>query len=572
MAIIGGADAYGEEGGAGGKQRKLRRIASLKRERSGWDSYCREIAELQFPQASRFTASEVNQGGKKHQHINDETAIFSRRTLAAGMMSGVTSPARPWFRLGLHDKGLMEHGPVKQWLHVCTELMRAVFASSNTYNALHSCYEELAVFGTWADLVLPDFDNVVHHYPMTFGEYMIATDHRGVVNTLAREFSMTVGQMAKQFGKENLSPTARNLYAKGNYDAWVEVYHLIEPREMYDTRKKDGKNMPFASCYFEPAREDWDKYLSEGGFKRFPGLCPRWTVTGGDIYGRSPGMDAQGSVAQLQHETLRKSQAIEYQVFPPLQAPTTYKDNAQARLPGGISYVDSVGAGTGIRSAWEVNIQLQPLLMSIADVRDRIRTAYYTDLFLMLASQPANGSMTATEVAERHEEKLLMLGPVLERLHTELLSPLIDITFDRLTAAGVLPEPPPEIAGMDLDIQFISVLAQAQRAVAVSGMERMLATTMQISAAVPTILDKVDFDQVVDDLADAFGVNPALVRPDADVAQLRQAQAQQQQAMQAAAAAPAAVDAAKTASEVDTDNLANVMQMLQGYNTPAAVQ
>ena len=165
-----------------------------------------------------------------------------------------------------------------------------------------------------------------------------------------------------------------------------------------------------------------------------------------------------------------------------------------------------------------------------------------------------------------------MLGPVLERLHTELLSPLIDITFDRLTAAGVLPEPPPEIAGMDLDIQFISVLAQAQRAVAVSGMERMLATTMQISAAVPTILDKVDFDQVVDDLADAFGVNPALVRPDADVAQLRQAKAQQEQAMQAAAAAPMAVDAAKTASEVDTDNLANVMQMLQGYSTPAAVQ
>ena len=495
--------------------------------------------------------------------------MFAVRTLAAGMMSGVTSPARPWFRLGLPDKDLMEFGPVKQWLHDSAELMRAVFASSNTYNSLHACYEELGAFGTWANVVLPDFDNVIHHYPLTVGEYYLSTNHKGLVDTLAREFKMTVAQMVEQFGKANCSPTVVNLWNKGAYDQWIDVVHMVQPRREREYGKMDGKNMPFESCYFEPGREAHDKYLSESGFKRFPVLAPRWTVTGNDIYGRSPGMEALGDTKQLQFEQARKAQAIEYQVNPPLQVPTSYKNSAQSRLPGGVMYVDSMGPSGGVRTAFDVNLRLDFLMDSIRDTRDRIRQAYYADLFLMLASQPANGRMTATEVAERHEEKLLMLGPVLERLHNELLSPLVDITFDRLTEAGVLPPPPPEIAGQELKIEFISVLAQAQRAVAVNGMERLLTTAMSLAPAKPDVLDKINFDQVIDDMGDAFGVNPALVVPDGQVAEIRAARAQAQQAAQSAATAPQVVESAKTASEINTDQLRDVMGMLQGYNSPS---
>jgi hypothetical protein len=565
-----GPEAAETYGGAGSDiNRKLARLAALKAERSSWDNHWLQIAQYQFPRAGRFLTADTNEGKKKNQLIYDNTAVFAVRTLAAGMMSGVTSPARPWFRLGLADKALMEFGPVKQWLYDVTELMRAVFAASNTYNTLHSCYEELGAFGTWADVVLPDFDNVVHHYPMTVGEYYLAHDNRGRVDTLAREMKMTVGQMVGQFGKQSCSRAVRNLYDRGAYDVWVDVVHLIQPRRNREPGKRDARNMAWESCYFEPGKEAFDKYLSESGFKRFPVLAPRWTVTGNDIYGRSPGMEALGDVKQLQFEQQRKAQAIEYQVNPPLQVPTAYKDAAQSRLPGGVMYVDAMSPGGGVRSAFDVNLRLDFLMDSIRDTRDRIRQAYYADLFLMLAQQPANGRMTATEVAERHEEKLLMLGPVLERIHNELLSPLVDITFERCSEAGILPPAPPEIQGVNLEIEFISVLAQAQRAVAVNGMERLLSTAVNLAPVKPDILDKLNFDQVVDDMANAFGVNPALIVSDQDVAAVRAARAQAQQAAQSAATAPQVVESAKTASEINTDQLRDVMGMLQGYSSPS---
>ena len=548
------------------RQRLLARKSALWTERSSWITHWREISDYQQPRAGRFVASDRNRGDKRTNHILDNTAVFGARTLAAGLMSGITSPARPWFRLEIKDKDLMESGPVKTWLHDTATLLRAIFASSNTYRSLHTLYEELGLFGTGASVLLPDFDNVVHHYPLTVGEYALATNAKGEVNTLAREFQMTVEQMAMQFGKDNLSTTVRNLYDKGAYDAWVDVVHLVEPRRERDTRKMDGLNKRFASYYIEPGQDNFDKFLSESGFNRFPALTPRWVVTGNDVYGTSPGMECLGDVKQLQHQQLRKGQAIDYQVNPPLQVPTKYKEASKARLPGGVFYVDSVGQSQGVRSAFDVNLNLQHLMLDIQDVRERIRSAYYADLFLMLANDNRSG-ITATEVAERHEEKLLMLGPVLERLHNELLSPLIDTTFEYAREAGILPEAPPELEGMELSVEFISVLAQAQRAVATQGMDRLLGTVSQMAAVNPNVLDKIDFDQVVDDYGDAYGVNPKIIVPDDKVQALRQQRAQAQQAAQAAATAPQVVESAKTASEIDTGNLQDVLTSLQGYSS-----
>jgi len=547
------------------RQRLLARKSALWTERSSWITHWREISDYQQPRAGRFVATDRNRGDKRTNHILDNTAVFGARTLAAGLMSGITSPARPWFRLEIKDKELMESGPVKTWLHDCATLLRAIFASSNTYRSLHTIYEELGLFGTGASVLLPDFDNVVHHYPMTIGEYALATDAKGNVNTLAREFQMTVEQMALQFGKDNLSVTARNLYDKGAYDAWVDVVHMVEPRRERDMSKMDGKNKRFASYYIEPGQDNSDRYLSESGFNRFPALTPRWVVTGNDVYGTSPGMECLGDVKQLQHQQLRKGQAIDYQVNPPLQVPSKYKEAHKARLPGGVFYVDSMGQQGGVRSAFDVQLNLQHLMIDIQDVRERIRSAYYADLFLMLANDNRSG-ITATEVAERHEEKLLMLGPVLERLHNELLQPLIDTTFEYAAEAGILPEAPPELEGMELSVEFISVLAQAQRAVATQGMDRLLGTVGQMAAINPNVLDKINFDQVVDDYGNAYGVNPKIIVPDDVAAGIRQQRAQAQQAAQAAATAPQVVDSAKTASEIDTGNLQDVLTSLQGYS------
>ena len=551
------------------RQRILARKSALWNERSSWITHWREISDYQQPRAGRFVVTDRNRGDKRANHILDNTAVFGARTLAAGLMSGVTSPARPWFRLEIKDKELMESGPVKTWLHDTAALLRAIFASSNTYRSLHTIYEELGLFGTGCSIVLPDFDNVIHHYPLTVGEYALATNSKGEVDTLCREFQLTVAQMVEQFGKENCSQTVRNLFDRGNYDTWVDVVHMVEPRKNRELGKRDARNMRFASIYLEPGKDQGDKFLSESGFERFPVLAPRWVVTGNDVYGTSPGMECLGDVKQLQHQQLRKGQAIDYQVNPPLQVPTKYKEATKARLPGGVFYVDSMGQSQGVRSAFEVQLNLQHLMLDIQDVRERIRSAYYADLFLMLANDNRSG-ITATEVAERHEEKLLMLGPVLERLHNELLSPLIDTAFDYASRAGILPEPPPELQGMDLSVEFISVLAQAQRAVATQGMDRLLGTVSQMAAVKPEVLDKLDFDQIVDEYGEAYGVSPKVIVPDDQVAALRAQRAQQMAAQQAAATAPQVVESAKTASEIDTGNLQDVMNGLMGYNTPSA--
>lgn len=543
----------------------LRRFNSMWTERSSWDTHIRDIASYNFPRASRFQTSETNRGEKKHHLIYDNTPLWAHRTLAAGMMSGMTSPARPWFRLALQDKQLLDYAPVKYWLHEVTEKMRTVFSVSNTYNALHQCYEELGAFGTWSNFVRPNFDRVIHHYPMTFGEYALATNDEGTVDTVARKLSMTVGQLAKAFPRANLSMAVQNLIDRGTLDARVKVMHYIAPREDYDRTKSDGMNMPFASCYFEEGSNE-DKMLGESGFKHFPALCPRWVVTGNDVYGRSPGMDCLGDVKQLQLMQQRKLQAIDYMVNPPLQVPSQFKDQSDKRLPGGVMYVDTTAPGGGVRTAFDVNLRLDYLLEDIKDTRERVRSAYYADMFLMLANDSRTGR-TATEIAERHEEKLLMLGPVLERLQNELLAPLVNMTFDRLADAGALPPAPKELQGVDMSIEFVSTLAQAQRAVASAGADRLLTTVGSLAALSPTIVDKIDFDQVVDDYADMYGVNPKLVVSDEMVAEKRAARAEAEQQAAQAAAAPQLVDSMKTASEIDTTGISDVAEMFQGYTS-----
>lgn len=553
------------------RQEAFQRWASLKIERSSWFTHWREISDYLLPRSGRFLLTDRNRGDKRHNNIYDSTGTRALRVLAAGLMAGMTSPARPWFRLTVRDSQLAEVDSVKRWLSTVTDGMRDIFTHSNTYRALHSMYEELGAYGTGANIMLDDFNDVVRHYPLTIGEYAIATDDRGVVTTLFREFEMTVAQMVKQFGLDNVSDNVKSIFQTGRaLDNWRPVLHIIQPRaeQDRDRTKRDARNMPFASCYYEVGNTD-KKYLRESGFKRFPGVAPRWSVSGGDIYGSSPGMEALGDVKQLQHQQLRKAQGIDFQTQPPLQGPTMMKSREVQGMPGGFTYVDSTGPDKAIRPLFEVNLDLSHLLTDIQDVRMRIDETFYKPLFLMLANEQRSG-VTAREVAERHEEKLLMLGPVLERLHNELLAPLIDVTFDRMIEAGVVPEAPEELHGMELNVEFVSMLAQAQRAVGLGAVDRLLGTVAQMSAVKPEVLDKIDTDQVVDAYADMLGVDPDLIVADDKVAIVRDQRAKAQQQMASAQTVPATAQTAKTLSETDTSGknaLTDVIQQFSGYGT-----
>lgn len=548
------------------RQKLNLRWGQLKEERSSWQDHWKDISDYLLPRSGRFFVEDRNRGQKRHNQIYDNTGTRALRVLAAGLMAGMTSPARPWFRLTTSIPELDESAAVKKWLADVTMQMQMVFAKSNTYLALHTIYEELGAFGTASTIVLPDFDTIIHHTPLTVGEYAIATDYRGKVNTLYREFQMTVAQMVAEFGKDKCSRTVRSLYDQGALGKWVTVIHSIEPRADRDTRKRDAANMAWQSVYFEPGSDD-GRFLRESGFKEFPALSPRWAKSGGDIYGNSPAMEALGDIKQLQHEQLRKAQGIDYKTKPPLQMPTSMKGHIADTLPGGISYVDTAAPTGGIRTAFEVNIDLSHLLEDIRDVRERIKSSFYADLFLMLAGSD-NRNMTATEVAERHEEKLLMLGPVLERLHNEILSPLIDMTFNRMVEAGIVPPPPEELQGMDLAVEFVSMLAQAQRAVATNSVDRFVGNLGQVAQLKPEVLDKLDADRWADAYADMLGIDPELIVPGEQVAIIRQQRAEAAQAQQQAEMLQQGADVAQKLGSVDTNEpnlLTDATAAFSGY-------
>ncbi|HHV49085.1 MAG TPA: phage head-tail adapter protein [Rhodocyclaceae bacterium] len=548
------------------RDRLTSRWGQLCNERESWMAHWKEISDYLLPRSGRFFVDDRNRGDKRHNNIYDSTGTRALRVLAAGMMAGMTSPARPWFRLTTSDPQLDESAAVKAWLADVTRLMQMVFAKSNTYRALHSMYEELGAFGTASTIVLADFNSVIHHYTLTTGEFAMAADHRGQVNTLYREFQMTVAQMVREFGRDNCSQTVQTLFDRGALEQWVTIMHAIEPRVDRDVTKRDDRNMAWKSVYFEHGGNE-DQILRDSGFKEFPALCPRWATTGGDIYGNSPAMEALGDIKQLQHEQLRKAQGIDYKTKPPLQAPTSLKSHDVDTLPGGISFVDAAAPNGGIRSAFEVNIDLSHLLADIQDVRERIKGSFYADLFLMLANG-TNPQMTATEVAERHEEKLLMLGPVLERMHNEILDPLIEMTFSRMVEAGIVPPPPDELQGMELNVEFVSMLAQAQRAIATNSVDRFVGNLGAVAGIKPEVLDKFDADRWADAYADMLGIDPELIVPGEQVALIRKQRAEAAQAQQQAAMLNQGADTAQKLGNVDTSKqsaLTDVTRAFSGY-------
>lgn len=549
------------------------RWGQLRSERASFWAHWQEITTYLLPYNGRYFTQDRNKGHRRYNNIYDSTGTRSLRVLGAGLMAGATSPARPWFRLQTPDHALNRYQPVRIWLDDCARIMQTVFQRSNTYRVLHTMYEELGAFGTASSIILPDYNRVIHHYPVTVGEFCIATDYQGQVTTFYREFEKTVAELVREFGYDNCSKAVQTQWDRGNLDNWVTLIHSIEPRSDRDPKMRDALNMAWRSCYFESGA-DPEKYLRESGFEDFPVLVPRWSTAGGDIYGHSPGMEALGAIKQLQHQQLRKAQCIDYQTKPPLQVPVSMKNRDVDTLPGGINYVDVSGPNMGIRSAFEVQLNLQHLLPDMEETRDRIKSSFYADLFLMLATQPIS-RMTATEIVERHEEKLLMIGPVIERLHNELLEPLIDRTFQYLVKANAIPPAPPELQGMELSIEFVSILAQAQRAIGVNSVDRFVGNLGVIAQMKPDVLDKLDADQWVDAYADMLGVDPRIIIGGREVAMIREARNQAQQAEAQLAAQAQQAETAQRLSAADTGGknaLTDMMNMFSGYGSPSAAE
>lgn len=577
-----------------GKRKEFELLKTqLESERSSFMSHWRDLGEHIFPRRPRFTTSETNKGDRKNQKIIDATATLAARTLRSGMMSGVTSPARPWFRLAVPSPQLMEAGRVQDWLHVVSERMASVFIKSNLYNVLPTIYGDIGVFGTAAMMVEEDFDSVVRFYSFPIGSYTISTDEKGKVNIFNREFRMTVRQLVSRFGRKNgegeidwsnISLHVRSMYESGNTEQWIEVCHIIKPNDQYDNKKLDSKYKKFLSCYYESGQansnqatftsgsDDYEKVLRESGYDYFPVLVPRWETTGEDQYGTEcPGMVALGDIKALQSMQKKKAQAIEKMVNPPLIGPTTMKSSRASLLPGDVTFADVREGQQGLRPIHELNPRINELIMDIQEYQNRIQRAFYEDLFLMLANSDRR-QITAREIDERHEEKLLALGPVLEQLNQDLLDPLIDITYMIMERQGQIPEPPEELQGTDLRVEYISIMAQAQKLAGIASIERFAGFGQGLLAVNPEAADKIDFDQMIDVYADRLSLQPGIVRPDEQVAAMRKQRADAQAKAQAVQDIQAGATAAKDLSAVNMEEDNGLTRLLQNANAGSLVR
>lgn len=565
-------------------QRYIKRLERLRTERSSFRDHWRDLADHFLPRHARFEPTDRwKAGSKKNQKIINGTGTRALRILASGMMAGITSPARPWFRLRTASPTKNKNQRVRSWLEQVERTMLEVFARSNVYNALATVYEGLSCFGTSAMFVGRHPKSVIRAHVPPIGSYYLGQNEHYEVNSFYRETTLTVEQIVRKFDRNRISPATMNLWQKKDYDAWRECIQVIEPNDEVMHNALDRRGMPVRSVWIEYGSSaggntavkasDYtggsasDRILHYGGFHEFPIMAPRWTVTGEDVYGNAPSMDALGDVRMLQTMERKKARALAKIVDPPMKGPSSLKTSRTSILPGDITYVDDQGRrGGNFEPAHTVDSRITLMDQELARVEQRLMQMFYADMFLMIASMGAGQPITAREVEERHEEKMLQLGPVLERLQDELLDKLIDRAFGLLLRMGLLPPPPDELLGEEIRPEYISILAQAQKLILTVGVERLVGFAMQMAEARPEVLDKLNIDRIIDEYGDLLGTNPDLLLSDEQARKIRDDRARQAMMNnpQASAAAKDATQAAKNLSDIQDPSRLQAMMGAMG--------
>lgn len=542
------------------------RMVTLETIRYSWWMHWRDLAAFILPRRYRWlvTPSMWNRGVPINQNILDATGTVAFRTLAAGLMSGVTSPSRKWFTIGVDDDVIAADPEVKLWLSDTQMRISRVMSRSNYYVAKAVQYFDLVVFGTAPMLIYDDPEKVIHCYNPCAGEYYAANGPRLTIDTLYRKLTMTADQMVRKFGYGNCSAAVQAAWDNrgANLDQEYTIGHAIEPNPDFvaDAATASGargvgaygvpRHFQFRECYWDEA--DTEKPLRIAGFMEQPFSCPRWDQSSNDAYGRSPSMDALGFIKQLQLETRRKAQSIDKMVNPPMVADASMKNEPAALLPGSVTYVPTLTNGVGLKPVYQVIPPVKELVEDIQDVRVQIKSIAYNELFLMISQ--LDTVRTAAEINARREEQLVLLGPVLERNETEGLDPDVNRIYNIMVRRGMIAPPPQALRGPNgakVRVQYSSMLAEAQRASATSGIERVFGFVGSVAGMVPQAIDNLNVDDGVRRYADLLGVDPKILNPDDIVAQIRKQRSDAQAQQSALAVGGDAANAAKTLSQAD---------------------
>jgi hypothetical protein len=531
-----------------------KRAAALKLEGEQWYPAWQDLSDYINPTRGFFSNTRPNQGKKiDHKKVLDSCAEESVATLAAGMLSGLTSPSRPWVKLELDDKDLMKYTPVKLWLDDTERRLLAVYGKSNVYGSLFSMYEELGTFGSACSFLQEDYNDVVRMRVYTAGEYYFGTSASGRVNSFYRRFWMTVGQMVEEFGEANVSDSTLQAFRNNQPDQWRIVNFLCEDNDKRLTEYIDWRNMAYRCVYWEDGSKE-DSFLRMGGYEEFPILGPRWsTTTTADSYGRGPGWKALGHSRMLQKLNKDYLIALSKVVRPPVQVDASVQGEVNMAADG-ITRFSAMLPNAGVKPSYQINPDLAAMDAKILRTQDEIKKKFFVDLFLMLADAERTGrNVTAYEIMQKKAEAVQVLGPVLERTEGELLNPMNDRTLMIMSRNGLLLPPPEEIQGMELKFKYVSVLAQAQKMAGIEGIDQWRASVESSVQINPECIDIINYDGLNNEKAEMMGV-PAVAVNDEQVMQQKrnvrrqqaEAAAEQQQQLAMAEAASKAGSAIKS--------------------------
>jgi hypothetical protein len=560
-----------------------RRMAGLETARRSFEPRWKTLGDYVLPTRPQFFQAEVNQGGKTKTKVVDTTATQALRIAKSGLLDGMASPQRPWFKLTTQDPGLQDDQGVRGWLDSYRDGILGVFDRSNFYNALGELFEDELVFGTACMLVLADPQDIVRFEVLPIGTYYLGQDSKGRVNTLARKFVLTVRAAVEQFGLDVFDEVVKGKYANQAFEEKVTICHLIEPNPDANPERLGRQYLPWREVYWQGSnadaggmeKPDWgantdrgsgyekgEGILELGGYHEFPVIAARWAKNSDDVYATScPCIDALGDIKQLQSMVKDYDNAVEKQVDPALQGPPSLDARDVGLLAG--AYTEVPDGGEGVRPVHEVRLELDHVRERIMDLQKSVRRSLLEDMILMLTSDARGQPPTAEEVRAREREKAAVLGPIMERHSDDVFDPLIERVSGmllRLSQAdwvrgfdSYIELPPEALEGTELDVQYVSEVAQAQRFVELGSMERLFGMGASMVEIFPDVLDRLDADAALMRAADILGVDASVLRTDDQVAEIRQMRAAaQQEAMEREAALPEA-QAAKVLSETQLD-------------------
>lgn len=542
-------------------------LKSMEKDRVHWWHYWRELAEHTLPRRYRWlhTETEWNRTTSLvNEKIIDGTATKAIKVLASGLMNGITSPARPWFKLSAH--GFRQDYQIRRWFDEVNTIMLDAMAETNFYSALAIQYLDLAIFQTSSMLIYEDDEDIFRCYNDAVGEFFLSVDNRGTVSRYARKFTWRIEQVVQEFGLENCSERVQLAYKQGDgrLNDKVTICHMIEPNDENLADFSLDRAMRFREVYWETNKAS-DKngcmVLRVRGFYEWPGSVPRWEVVGNEAYGTGPSHDAMGDIRQLQHMTKRKLQGLDKTVSPPLVADIQLQHRPTALLPNGITYV--AGANNiGMKPVYTPNIPFQEIAQDIIQLQTRIQETYHTDLFRMISSLETVRS--ATEIDARREEKLVLLGPVLDRIQREMLAASVKRIFGIMYRGGYFPPIPEKLLGAVPSIEYSSILSDSMRAVGAAPLERVVAFAGNLAGVKPEVMDVFDWDTLIKNYATHLGIASSNLLAPEQVDALRQ-QRQQAQAMESAAqSAPGVAQSAKLLSETQVGGAASALDIVLG--------